>query len=96
MSIESYCFYKVAATDLKAYTAVTHELAAIAASWASSFAFKRRLTEKDPVTCLEIARFDSLDRYHAWLAERDRQFQKINSLIIGGPKAIRCEVFTEL
>jgi len=96
MPVESYCYYKIAASDLKTYTMAARELEAIPKQWTSLFTFKRRVIEQDPVTCMEIGIFESLDDYNAWQNERARYFEKINTLIIGGPDAIRYELFTDL
>lgn len=96
MAVDLYVYYKIAAADLERYTAWIERLSSVARPWAKSFVIKRRLSEIDPVTCMEVARFDSIDDCTAWQNERTRRFAEIDALIDGGAGAIRHEIFTDL
>jgi antibiotic biosynthesis monooxygenase (ABM) superfamily enzyme len=96
MAVDLYVYYKIAASDLERYTAWIERLSSFARPWAKSFTGKRRLSETDPVTCMEVARFDSVDDCTAWQNERTRHFAEIDALIVGGADAIRYEIFTDL
>lgn len=96
MAVDLYCYYKVAAVNLERYAVVIARLAPMAKPWVTSFEIKRRPQEHDPVTCMEVARFDSIDDCAAWQNERKRRFAEIDALTVGGADAVRYEIFTDL
>lgn len=94
MPFDLYVYYKIAPGDLPAYGLAIRALQEGARNVGVRLLVRRRITEREPVTCMESASFERVEMLQSWKAHREALAKEIDCLVVDG--AVRFEEFCDL